>query len=93
MQKGSFVGTGSQLDVRTVTFRPSRVELFNADGLVTAMWQSTMPDAAMMKMITDGTTSYVTGGNGVTPLSDGFRVGPDGDLNVADEAVHWAAYE
>lgn len=90
---GSVYGTGADLDVRTVGFRPSKVELLNVDGLAKAEWTDTMADGEMVKQVTAGTLSSVTGGNGVTPLSDGFRLGADADMNVADERLHWVAYE
>ena len=90
--RGSFVGTGSALNVRTVGFRPRTVKIHNLDGLAKAHWQDTMPDAAGWKVVTAGTQSYVTS-NGITPLSDGFQLGADADLNVAGEVVHWEATE
>lgn len=87
---GTFRGTGAQLDVRTVGFRPTRVSLLNVTGLVLGWWQEEMADASVVKQITAGTISFPTA-NGVTPLSDGFRLGADADLNVAAEVVHWEA--
>ncbi len=92
MLTGKVVGTGSLLSVRTIGFRPSRVELVNETGLVSAEWQDSMADGDMYKRVTGGTLSKVTT-DGVTPLSDGFSLGADADVNVSDEEVHWAAYE
>ena len=89
---GAIFGTAADLDVRTVGFRPSKVELFSEDGLAKAVWTESMADASMMKQVTAGTISFPTT-LGVTPLSDGFRLGADTDMNVADEKVHWVAYE
>ncbi|MGW8177876.1 MAG: hypothetical protein ACWGQW_03665 [bacterium] len=89
---GAVRGTGAVLPVRTVGFRPQRVELFNRDGLVVCSWQESMPDDSMMKQVTAGTISFVTSG-GITPLSNGFQLGADVDANVADELVDWAAYQ
>ncbi len=93
-QIGSVFGaTTTDVDVRTVTFRPSRVELYNETGNVLGMWQDTMPDGDMAKTIgSTGVVSQVTT-TGITPLSDGFRIGQDADLNVVDELVHWVAWE
>lgn len=92
MVTGQLIGTGSALNVRTVTFRPSKVELYNEDGVAKAVWTNTMADAAMMKQVTAGTISVVTSG-GITPLSDGFTLGADTDMNVSGEKVHWVATE
>jgi hypothetical protein len=84
---GSFVGTGAQLDIKTIGFRPSLVKLWNETGLVTAEWTKTMADAAGMKRVTAGDLTKMSAG--ITPLADGFRVGTDADLNVAAEKVHY----
>ena len=93
VQTGSVLGaTAADVDVRTVTFRPSRVELYNETGLARAVWQDSMADGEMMKQVTAGTISQVTA-TGITPLSDGFRIGQDADLNVVAELIHWVAFE
>lgn len=84
---GSFVGTGAQLDIRTVGFRPSKVSLYNETGLVSAEWTNTMADAAGLKRVTAGDMTKMSAG--ITPLADGFRVGTDADLNVVGEKVHY----
>lgn len=89
---GAYTGTGSALSVRTVGFRPKKVELFNVTAPASAVWTKDMADAAMFKRVTAGTGSFVTTG-GVTPLSDGFQVGTDADLNTAAELVYWVAHE
>lgn len=88
---GSFYGTGADLDVRTVGFKPKEVELIGQGGLVTGKWMESMDEGLAMKEITAGTKSMTAAGEGVTPLSDGFRLGVDADLNVADELVHFVA--
>jgi len=90
---GAVLGTGADLDVKTVGFRPKKVELYNETGLVSAVWTSSMADGLALKRVTAGTASMTGAGVGVTPLADGFRLGADADLNVADEKVHWVAYE
>ena len=89
---GAVVGTGAAINVRTVGFRPVIVELYNADGVCWGKWTKTMADAAVVKTITAGTFSVETSG-GVTPLSNGFTLGADTDLNADGETVHWVAYE
>lgn len=89
---GSLIGTGSAIDVRTVGFRPQRVVILNVTAPARGEWHDTMADASALKQITAGTASFVTT-NGITPLSDGFTLGSDADLNTAAEVVHWVAYE
>lgn len=87
--RGSFVGTGAQLDVSArIHFRPRSVKLWNLTGLTTAVWLEGMPDASAFKQINHDTAQnvYVTA-NGITPLSNGFRVGTDADLNTSGETV------
>lgn len=95
--RGSFVGTGSQLDIRTVGFRPRSVRLYNVTGNCQAVWLEGMADAAMQKTVDSGSgttdVAFVSATNGITPLSDGFRLGADTDLNVAAETVHYECME
>lgn len=92
--RGSFVGTGAQIDITVPGFRPAEVQLYNAGaGLSSANWQKEMPDGSMMKEITAGTTSFVTGGAGITPLVNGFRLGADANLNIAGQTVYYTAEE
>lgn len=92
VKTGSVYGTGVALDVRTVGFRPSVVHLFNQDSSDKLIWSDTMADAAGHKQLAAGGSSFITS-NGVTPLSDGFRLGADADMNVDGELVHWVAFE
>jgi hypothetical protein len=88
--RGAVVGTGSAIDIKTICWRPKLVKLYNVTGLCTAIWTESMADGSMMKEVTAGTKSFVTA-DGITPLSDGFRLGADTDLNVANEVVHYIA--
>lgn len=94
MMTGAVKGTGASLDVKVVGFRPRRVELVNvaAGGLVTGKWQKEMADASMVKQAAAGTTTLITT-LGITPLSQGFTVGADTDMNVSGEQINWTAWE
>lgn len=92
--RGSFIGTGAQIDITVIGFRPKEVALENVGGgLSAAHWTEAFPDGAMTKEITAGTMSYVTGGNGITPLATGFRLGADANLNIAGQQVFFTAEE
>lgn len=95
-KNGAIKGTGAAINVRTVGFRPSVVDLFNSGGNCIAHWQSSMANASMQKVVDSGTgttdISLVTTG-GITPLADGFTIGTDTDLNVSGELIHWKASE
>jgi hypothetical protein len=90
---GSVIGTGADLEVRGLEFRPRVVRIFNvsADN-ARAEWMEGMADDSAYKVITDGTQSIITS-NGITPLSDGFGIGADADLNVSGELIRWVAHE
>ena len=90
---GAFRGTGADIDLKTVPFRPHRVQLMNLDSADQGQWQQGMDDGSMLKTLAAGASSLVTGGNGITPLSQGFRLGADADLNVVGEEVHFTAWE
>jgi hypothetical protein len=89
---GAFVGTGAQLDVATIGFRPSFVELWNEAG-DTAVWcKESMAQDALWKRNAAGAGTFVNSG-GITDLSNGFRLGADTDLNVSTEKVHYRAQD
>ena len=90
--RGSFKGTGSNIDITVVGFRPRSVKLWNQSGLATAEWTETMADGSMVKRITAGTMTFPTTG-GITPLAAGFRLGNGADMNVSGEKVHFEAIE
>jgi len=95
--RGSFVGTGADKDIKTVGFRPGKVELYNVTGNCTAVWSESMADASMQKVVDSGTNTtdiiFVASATGITPLAEGFRLGADTDLNVVAEVVHFVATE
>lgn len=92
VKTGSFNGTAALLEVRTVGFRPSRVELKNVGGLTEGDWHKDMADDEMIVHVTAGDMTLVTSG-GIIPLSDGFSIGSNADVNGSGELVHWTAYE
>ena len=89
---GAVVGTGADLDVESVGFRPRSVELVNVDSGDELKWSGSMADAAGLKRIAAGAATLLTT-TGVTPLAAGFRLGADSDMNVAGETVHYIATE
>jgi hypothetical protein len=92
-KNGAVTGTGANLDVLTVGFRPRRVQLINLGGLVTAEWLDSMTEGRGVKRVTAGDMTQIAAAAGITPLSNGFRIGNDADVNVAGELIHWVAFE
>ncbi len=96
LMAGGVVGTGATLNVRTIGFRPSYVEIFNTTGNAKATWVKGMADDSAQKTVDSGAgatdISLITS-LGITPLSDGFTLGADTDLNVADEQIRYVAHE
>lgn len=89
---GSFVGTGADMDIESVGFKPRSVKVINRSGLARAEWNEAMPDDSMAKQVTDGTLSFPTS-NGITPLDSGFALGADADMNVSGEVCYYEAHE
>lgn len=89
--QGAFIGTGSEIEIRTVGFRPTRVELYNADDPGFLVWFAGMPDASGFKHVDDASTFLSS--NGITPLSNGFKIGADSDMNANTEKVFYEAFE
>lgn len=89
---GASLGTGLDLDVKSVGFRPRKVKLVNRASADELYWTETMPDAGGQKRLAAGAASTLTT-LGITPLADGFRLGTDADMNVDGELVDWVATE
>lgn len=87
---GSLLGTGSLKEVRSVGWRPREVKLVNQASGDELRWSEGMPDGGGLKRVAAGTATVLTSG-GITPLSDGFSLGADSDMNVADEQVFYVA--
>lgn len=93
---GSVTGTGAALDVTKLGFRPRYVKLWNvaSGGLCTLEWIDQMADASGFKELNhDDTQRSVLTSNGITPLSNGFTIGADTDLNVDGEVIHFMAHD
>ena len=102
IKSGKVTGTAADIKI-ALEFTPSRVELFNATGLAKGDWSESMAQDSMVVQVTDGTMTFVVA-EGITAVSQleldsgadptrGFVIGPDTDLNVAAEIIHWIAYE
>lgn len=88
--RGSYVGTGANLDVTIIGFRPKGVELYSSAG-DSGYWSDDFADASVYKRNAAGAGSLATS-NGITPLANGFRIGTDTDLNVSGERVHYVVW-
>lgn len=92
IKAGAIYGTGADLTVRTIGFRPKVVRIFNQTDLSKADWTESMADDSAMKQITAGTITFITT-NGITPLSNGFGLGADAELNADGDLIHYVAEE
>ena len=87
---GSFIGTGADMDITVVGWKPREVRLINVTSGDELAWFETMDDDSGFKRIAAGTGAQITS-NGITPLYNGFSFGADSDMNVAAQTVHWVA--
>jgi hypothetical protein len=100
--RGAVVGTGANIDIRTLGFVPGLVKLWNVDGNCFGMWSDKMAAASAQKVVDSGSgatdISKITSG-GVSQLAadgagnSGFRIGTDSDLNASGETIVWEAWE
>ncbi len=98
---GIITGTGANIDIKC-GFIPAKVEIVNWGSTTkeTLEWVRGMPNASGIKTVA-GTVArtYITS-DGITTLGEadgstveqGFRVGPDTDINVNNEKFTWFAY-
>lgn len=92
VMRGAAVGTGANLDITTVGFRPRSVRIVNQDSADELYWHINMADGYGLKRVAAGTGSVITS-LGVTPLAAGFRLGADTDINVDGETILWEAFQ
>ncbi len=90
VKRGTLKGTGALITI-TCGFKPVKVSVFNVVGLAKAEKTENMGDDRAYKTITDGTASYPT--DLIAMTDNGFTIGTDSDLNVADEDLHWVAHQ
>ena len=78
----------------TTGFKPRYVKVvnLNASGDVTVEWFEGMADDSAILRGIDGAQSLITT-LGITPLSYGFTVGLQTDLNVISEQLSWMAIQ
>jgi len=93
----SRVATGRYLDTGTVAaydfecgFQPKYVRICNLTSGDMMEWFEGMADASAAKQVAAGTRSLITT-LGVTPLTTGFTMGLDTDVNVTSEQISWLA--
>lgn len=74
----------------TTGFKPRIVRIINVTSGDEETWMEGMTDAHAVKRVAAGTQAE-TSSNGITPLSYGFTVGLDTDINVINEQLSWMA--
>lgn len=91
------IATGRYLDTGTVAaytftlgFRPRYVHVINNTSGDEETWIEGMTDAYAHKRVAAGTAAQITS-LGITPLSYGFTMGLDTDINVTSEQVSFLA--
>ena len=89
-------GTAAVINV-SVGFQPAAIRIDNIDGDAILFWNDAMPAASGMKTVAAGTTAHVTANGvslyaGTSTVSEGFTIGTDTDINVADETLVWTAW-
>jgi hypothetical protein len=87
---GVIRGTGASLDVKTVGFRPTKVNVYNLGTNIGLSWCRALPDASGLKAVAAGTRTFVTSA-GITPLANGFNIGTDSTNTAAD--LLWECWE
>lgn len=82
--------TAAAFDI-TCGFRPRYVLVMNVTSGDSVEWFEGMSAAHGLKQVAAGTRSIITS-LGITPLTAGFTVGLDTDVNVTNEQLSWVAF-
>ena len=90
-ETGSYItsSTAAAFDI-TTGFKPRYVRIVNETSGDQIEWFDGMADSEGLKRIAAGAGALVTS-NGIIPLSNGFTVGLDADINVINEQLSWLA--
>lgn len=88
---GAGVGSGSDLDIKVIGFKPRCVHIINITSGDELWWNDTMADDKGYKRVAAGTGAMISS-NGITPLPEGFSFGADTDLNVDGEGFTWEVW-
>lgn len=88
---GAYISTGTAaaFDI-TLGFKPRHVRILNETSGDEIEWMEGMADSEGFKRVATGTGAMVTS-NGIIPLTNGFTVGLDTDINVISEQLSWIA--
>jgi len=88
---GSYITTGTAAAFNITTgFQPRYVRVVNETSGDQIEWFEGMADAEGFKRVAAGTGAMVTT-LGITPLTYGFTVGLDIDINVTSQQLSWMA--
>ena len=89
---GVVIGTGALLNVKgdKCGFKPSAVRILNVTDGSFHFWQDTMADDSTVEQ-KGGTTAVRTSG-GIIPLSDGFSIGTQSNLNANLDVLHFECW-
>ena len=90
---GVVLGTGALITLigDKVGFRPSAVKVLNlTDGSV-HFWQDTMADDSVLEC-KNGAAFALKTSNGIIPLSAGFSIGTQTNLNTAADVLHFECW-
>lgn len=82
-------GTAAEFDI-TTGFKPRYVKVSNITSRDQLEWFEGMADASAVKTVAAGTRTLITT-LGITPLTNGFTIGLDTDVNVTSEQISWLA--
>jgi len=88
---GAYISTGTAAAFNiTCGFKPRYVRIVNETSGDVIEWFEGMADSEGYKRIAAGTGALVTS-NGIIPITHGFTVGLDTDINVISEQLSWIA--
>jgi|SRR3990167_3132660 len=88
---GAYISTSTAAAFNITTgFTPRYVRIVNETSGDVEEWYEGMADSEAYKRVAAGTGALITS-NGIIPLTAGFTVGLDTDINVISEQLSWIA--
>ena len=87
------VGTGADMIVDSVGFKPRVIDVLNVDTGDRLEWRETMADDSAVKTLASNGVNSVVTTDGITPRDAGFALGADSDVNAAGKAIVAVCWE
>jgi hypothetical protein len=93
---GAYVGTGAALEIKgeKVDFKPRKVEIHRVETAIDKFeWVEGMDDGTMLQTVGATGVRTLVATQAITPLTSGFSLGTNAQVNAAGGTYRYVAWE